>query len=139
MQELDGTPRNLSSSEGGSHWLLRPPCASLFFISSILVFATWTFVYSLYFFHRIGWLVYPNNSQWFVTVCTATAFLAVPSSLYLLVGMLWYWVKFDESGRLVKVVWFLSFVVLAWLAAAAYYFIVYRRQVTSKNREAGSL
>lgn len=126
--------KNLASREGGEHWLLRHSSSSLFFSSSIIVLATWTFAYSLYFFHRIGRLAYPNNSEWLVALCIVIAFLAVPASLYLLIGMMWYWVKFDESGRLVKGVWLLSFVTLAWLAAAAYYFTVYRRQFSSRRR-----
>lgn len=122
---------NLASNEGGDHWLLRRSSASLFLLSSVIVLGAWTFACSLYFFHRIGWLVYPNNPEWLVALGITVAFLAVPASLYLLVGMLWYCVKFDESGGLVKGVWLISFVTMAWIAAAAYYFTVYRRQFSS--------
>ena len=122
------------SNQEEAHWVLRPPGSSLFLWSSIVVVVGSAFAYSLYLFNSIGWLTYPNNSQWLVGLCIVMAFLTVPASLYLLLGMLWFWIKLDDSRRLVKGLWLLSFISLGWLAAAAYYFTVYRRRFSSNSR-----
>ena len=59
-----------------------------------------------------------------VIILTANAFCA----LFLLVGIPWYWMRFDDSPRFVKLLWLGSFFALGWYSMSIYYFFVYRCQ-----------
>lgn len=58
-------------------------------------------------------------------------------ALFIMVGMMWYWARFDDSPRLVKLLWLASFLFLGWISMSIYYFAVYRSQrrlVVSTNQ-----
>jgi ABC-type sulfate transport system permease subunit len=124
-----------------AHWLLKSTNSFLFLVSSVVVFSSWAFAYGVYVFLYVsgkpnGEAVL-NSSLLFVAICIVVATVAVPSSVFLLVAMVWYWALFDDSPRALKTVWLILFLLLAWFAAGAYYFFVYRRQVVvSGLREA---
>jgi hypothetical protein len=121
-----------------NHWLLRAQSSQLFFISSIAVFVVGLFMLSLSVLYRNGVLQYVNNSNLFVGICFLVACIAVCAGIYLFVGMLWYWVQFDTSPRRLKLSWLASFFILGWVALAAYYFIVYRRQYLTLRQKVAS-
>jgi hypothetical protein len=50
------------------------------------------------------------------------------SGQFLLVAMLWYWVKFDYSPKTRKTMWFLSFFI-CMIGIPTYALLVYRKQV----------
>jgi hypothetical protein len=55
--------------------------------------------------------------------------LGAPASLILLFGMMAFCVREDRSSTSTKVLWFVLFFVTAFFGAAAYFFMVYRKQI----------
>lgn len=47
--------------------------------------------------------------------------------VYLWIGMLWYWARFDNSAEVTKLWWFLALFAFVPIGTAFYYFAVYRR------------
>jgi hypothetical protein len=121
---------DLMSEDIGVHWLLRRKSSQLFAASATIVLASGVFMFGLYLFSFKFPVESLNSNPIFVTVCLTAAILTVPAALYILVGMICYWVRFDTSGRFNKTVWFVLFLVAAWYGASLYYFAVYRRQLS---------
>jgi RHS repeat-associated protein len=57
----------------------------------------------------------------------ALGLIGAPTVLWLWVGMAWYWLRLDSSPRRQKIAWFLVLLMLNWIGAIAYYFVVFRR------------
>lgn len=121
------------STEKG-RWLLTETASRLFFVSSIGVLAAYTAIILLFAFARPLGLAASNSSPITIVAGIVLPAVGVPSAFIVLVGMLWYWVSFDDSRRLVKLLWLVSFLALGWYSMSIYYFLVYRRQ----RRLAGS-
>jgi hypothetical protein len=115
-------------NSGRGRWLLSKKVSSLFFVSSVVVLATGFLLIVLGELSKFSITRELSASPGFylplAVVLAANALCAV----FLLVGMLWYWMRFDDSQRLVKLLWLGSFVVLGWYSMSIYYFLVYRRQ-----------
>lgn len=109
-------------------WLLSRRASRLFFVSSLVVLIVYTLVALLgAISHSLG-LRSLNSLPAALFLNVALPAVAVPASFFILAGMLWYWVRFDDSRRLVKLLWLASFVALGWYSMSIYYFLVYRRQ-----------
>lgn len=55
--------------------------------------------------------------------------LGAPASLILLFGMMAFCVREDRSSTSTKVLWFVLFLITAFFGAAAYFFVVYRKEI----------
>lgn len=109
-------------------WLLSKMSSRLFLVSSIVVLTAYTLLVLLGALSRPLGLAALKGSPIALVVSVAVPAIAVPASLFILVGMLWYWVRFDNSRRLVKLLWLASFLALGWYSMSIYYFVVYRSQ-----------
>jgi hypothetical protein len=116
------------SEDDKAPWLLDHKSSRLFAAAAAIVVASGVFMFSLYLVSFKFPIERFNSSPIFVLVCIVVAVLTVPASLYILVGMVWYWMSLDSSPRLNKALWFLSFLAVAWYGASLYYYLVYRRQ-----------
>jgi len=118
-------------------WLLTERASRLFFVSSAVVLTTGILLVVLSELSRFGVIQeFSSNPAFYlplIVILTANAFCA----LLLLVGMPWYWARFDDSRWLVKLFWLGSFVLLGWYSMSIYYFFVYRRQRPSAILPAG--
>ena len=116
-------------NSGKERWLLSERASSLFLLSSIVVLTAGLLIVVLSEFSRFAVLrqELSTNPVFYVpliVILTANALCAV----FLLVGMLWYWMRFDDSRRFVKLLWLASFVATGWYSMSIYYFFVYRRR-----------
>jgi hypothetical protein len=109
-------------------WLLDEKSSSLFLLSSIIILITGILLVVL------GKLSRPSitrelsaNPEFYWPLVVILALNAL-SAGFLVVGMLWYWRRFDDSRRFVKLLWLGSFVALGWYSMSIYYLFVYRRQ-----------
>ncbi len=109
-------------------WLLRERSSRLFLASSVVVLTAYTLLVLVGALSRPLGLAALKGSPIALVVSVALPAIAVPASLLILVGMLWYWVRFDDSRRLVKLLWLASFLALGWYSMSIYYFVVYRSQ-----------
>jgi hypothetical protein len=57
--------------------------------------------------------------------------IGAAAALYLWIGMGWYWLCFDRSVPSTKKFWFVMLLLLNWVGAIAYYFVVYRRSASA--------
>jgi len=112
----------------GGQWLLSERSSRLFLVSSIVVLTAYTLLVLLGVLSRPLGLATLKGSPFALIISVAVPAIAVPASLLILVGMLWYWVRFDDSRRLVKLLWLASFLALGWYSMSIYYFVVYRSQ-----------
>lgn len=115
-------------NSGRGRWLLSKKVSSLFFASSLIVLTTGILLIVLG--ERSGFIVPRELSAspgFYLSLTVALAANAI-CAIFLLVGMLWYWMRFDDSRGIVKLLWLGSFVVLGWYSMSIYYFLVYRRQ-----------
>lgn len=115
-------------NSGKGIWLVSKGASRLFLVSSVIVLATGVvlIVVSELFGSaapsELG--AKPVFYLPLIALLTVNAF----SAFLLLVGMPWYWMRFDDSRRFVKLMWLGSFVILGWYSMSLYYFFVYRRQ-----------
>ena len=110
-------------------WLLSARASRLFFVSSVIVLAAGCLAVGL---AKLS-LRHPAIQEAldrpvFYPPIGAVLVLNALCALFILVGMLWYWVRFDDSPRIVKLLWLASVLVLAWYSMVIYYFVVYRPQ-----------
>jgi hypothetical protein len=112
-------------SEGG-RWLLSARSSRLFFASSVVVLAAGCLIVVLVRLSRLPALKELSGSPAFYVPLAAILTLNALCAIFILVGMLWYWVRFDDSRRLVKSLWLVSFLALGWYSMSIYYFVVYR-------------
>jgi hypothetical protein len=112
----------------GGQWLLSEKSSRLFLVSSIVVLTVYTLLVLLGALSGPLGLAALKDSPIALTAGIAVPAIAVPASFIILVGMLWYWVRFDDSRRFVKLLWLASFLALGWYSMSIYYFVVYRRQ-----------
>jgi len=115
-------------NSGKGQWLLSERASGLFLLSSVVVLATGLLVVVLSELPRITVTreLSADSALYLplVVILTANALCAV----FLLVGIPWYWMRFDDSRRVVKLLWLGSFIALGWYSMSIYYFFVYRRQ-----------
>ena len=115
------------NSEKG-RWLLSERASSLFFVSSVVVLMTGFLMVILSALPRIPVTreISANPAYYLplMVILTVNTFCA----LFLLLGVPWYWMRFDDSRRVVKLLWLGSFIALGWYSMSIYYFLVYRRQ-----------
>ena len=107
--------------------MLSKRASSLFFASSVVVLATGFLLIVLSELPRFAVTRELSASPGFylvIVVLTANAICA----FFLLVGMPWYWMRFDNSRRVAKILWLGSFLALGWYSMSIYYFLVYRPQ-----------
>lgn len=112
----------------GGQWLLSARTSRFFFVSSVVVLAVGCLIVAL---AELWQLPAPKElSSSAVIYVPVAAILTVNAlcAIFILVGMLWYWVRFDNSRRFVKLLWLISFLALGWYSMSVYYFAVYRRQ-----------
>ena len=114
---------------GKGQWLLSDRASSLFLISSIVVLTTGFLVVVLSELSRFSAVreEFSANPNFYVPVIVILAANTL-CAFFLLVGMPWYWMRFDDSRRFVKLLWLGSFVALGWYSMAIYYLVVYRRR-----------
>jgi hypothetical protein len=116
-------------NSGKGRWLLSENASGLFLVSSVVVLTTGLLIVVLSELSRFAVLRHElsTDSAFYVpliVILTANALCAV----FLLVGMPWYWMRFDDSRRFVKLLWLGSFLALGWYSMSIYYFFVYRYQ-----------
>lgn len=115
-------------NSGKGRWLLSERASGLFLLSSVVVLTTGFLVVVLSELPRFTVTRELTANPAFylplAVILSANALCAV----FLLVGMLRYWMRFDDSRRFVKLLWLGSFVALGWYSMSIYYFLVYRRQ-----------
>lgn len=119
---------NWLPSEESAHWLLRPKSEKWFHVSSLVVMLSALFMPFVYI---VGTNPNLHNTALDVLVrisAMLVGIVAAPMAIYILVGMVWYWARFDSSSRMAKTLWFISFLIIGWYAAAVYFFVVYRQQ-----------
>ena len=109
-------------------WLLSERASSLFLVSSIVVLTTGFLIVVLSELSTFTPLrrelsTDPAFYVPLILILTANALCAA----FLFVGMPWYWMRFDDSRRFVKLLWLGSFVALGWYSMSVYYFFGYRR------------
>ena len=116
-------------NSGKGRWLLTERASGLFLVSSVVVLTAGLLIVVLSELSRFAVLrqELSTNPVFYVplmVILTTNALCAV----FLLVGMLWYWMRFDDSRRFVTLLWLASFVATGWYSMSIYYFFVYRRQ-----------
>jgi hypothetical protein len=117
------------------HWLLRARTSQLFYLSSVVVLVVACLIVVLANLAQYsGFDVSTISPVFYLPIGAVFAVNGICSTL-ILVGMLWYWVRFDYSPRTVKLLWFALFFLLGWLAMSIYYFAVYRPQRRLAVRE----
>ena len=109
-------------------WLLSNRASSLFLVSSVVVLATGFLLIALSELSRFTVPRELSANPAFYLPLTVILTANALSAFLLLVGMLWYWMRFDDSRRFVKLLWLGSFLALGWYSMSMYYFFVYRRQ-----------
>jgi hypothetical protein len=115
-------------NSGKGRWLLSKRASSLFFASSVVVLTTGFLLIVLGEIFKFTITREPSASPGFymplAIILTANALCA----FFLLVGMPWYWMRFDNLRGVAKLLWLGSFLALGWYSMSIYYFFVYRRQ-----------
>lgn len=115
-------------SPSGGLWLLSARTSRFFLASSIVVLVAGCLIVVLAKLSQLpAFRELSSNPAFLVplgAILTANALCAA----FILVGMLWYWARFDDSRRFVKLLWLASFLALGWYSMSVYYFAVYRRQ-----------
>lgn len=112
----------------GGQWLLSVRTSRFFFVSSVVVLAVGCLIIVLgELWQSPAHKELSGGAAFYVSVATILTVNAL-CAIFILVGMLWYWVRFDDSPRIVKVLWLISFLVLGWYSMSIYYFVVYRSQ-----------
>ena len=121
----------VTSQQGkpNSNWLLRPRSVTLFTTASAIVMLSGALLLFLYLADTKTISVLETSTV-FRVFAGLVGLVAAPSGIYLFVGMLWYWAKFDTSPTLYKALWFILFLGTGFLALALYSILIYRRQVT---------
>jgi hypothetical protein len=112
----------------GGQWLLSEKSSRLFLVSSIVVLTAYTLLVLLGALSGPLGLAALKDSSIALVAGVAVPAIAVPASFIILIGMPWYWMRFDDSRRFVKLLWLASFLALGWYSMSVYYFVVYRRQ-----------
>lgn len=110
------------------HWLLAARASRFFFVSSVVVLAVGCLIIVLANLSRFPAFKELSDSPAFYVPLAAVLIANAFCAIFILVGMLWYWVRFDDSRRVVKVLWLASFLALGWYSTSIYYFAVYRPQ-----------
>ena len=121
-------PEEIPVTSTRGRWLLSSGTSRLFFASSVIVLASGCLIVALAELSSQPILEKLRSNPAFYVPLTAILILNAICAIFLLVGMLWYWVSFDDSRRIVKLLWLASFVGLGWYSMSVYYFLVYRRQ-----------
>jgi hypothetical protein len=113
----------------GGQWLLSARASRLFFVSSVVVLATGFLIVGIAKLslqhHAIQETL--ERPTFYLPIGAVLALNAL-CALFILAGMLWYWVRFDDSRRILKLLWLASVLFLAWYSMSIYYFVVYRPQ-----------
>ncbi|HLW98173.1 MAG TPA: hypothetical protein VKR82_05965 [Candidatus Acidoferrales bacterium] len=115
-------------SSTGGQWLLTVRTSRFFFASSVVVLAVGCLIVVLATLFQLPAYRELGGSP---AIYVPLAAILAPNAIcvtFIMVGMLWYWVQFDDSRRLVKILWLGSFIALGWYSTSVYYFVVYRRQ-----------
>jgi hypothetical protein len=112
----------------GGQWLLSARTSRFFFVSSVVVLAVGGLIAVLAKLWQLPPLKELSSSAAFYVPVAAILIVNALCAIFILVGMLWYWVRFDDSRRFVKVLWLASFLALGWYSMSIYYFVVYRPQ-----------
>jgi len=112
-----------------SNWLIKPRSVTLFTTASAIVMLSGALLLFLY-LADTKTISALETSTVFRAFAGLGGVVAAPSAIYLFVGMLWYWAKFDSSPTLYKALWFILFLVTGFLALTLYSILIYRRQVT---------
>ena len=114
---------------GGGHWLLSARTSRYFFASSLVVLMVGCLIVGLAeLSSRVPPIRELSTRAAFYVPVAAVLILNALCAIFILVGMLWYWARFDDSKRLVKLLWLVSFLALGWYSTSIYYFVVYRSQ-----------
>lgn len=112
----------------GGQWLLSVRTSRFFFVCSVVVLAVGCLIVVLAKLWQLPALKELSGRAAFYMPVAAILTVNALCAIFILVGMLWYWVQFDDSRRFVKVLWLASFLALGWYSMSIYYFAVYRPQ-----------
>jgi hypothetical protein len=112
----------------GGQWLLSTRTSRLLFVSSVVVLGVGCLIVVLAKFAHLPVLRELSGSPAFYVPLAAILTVNALCTMFILVGMVWYWMRFDDSRRFVKLLWLASFLALGWYSMSIYYFVVYRSQ-----------
>lgn len=112
----------------GGQWLLSARTSRYFLASSVVVLGVGILIVVLAKLSRLPTLQELSGNPAFYVPIGAILAVNALCAIFILVGMLWYWVRYDDSRRFVKLLWLVSFLALGWYSMAVYYFVVYRSQ-----------
>jgi len=112
-----------------SQWLRSNKARTLFLFSSRAVMCMGLFMILILtpWFNQIDKV--PIGDFLLRVLGGALGIVGGPASLILLFGMAVFCLREDRSPTGAKILWFVLFFATAWFGAAAYFFMVYRKQV----------
>lgn len=113
-----------------AEWLRSDRVRTLFFYSAWVVVGLGVFMIFMLtpWFHQIETL--PRGTIFLRILAFPLALLCAPASLIIWIGMMAFCAREDRSPVRSKIFWFVLFFTIGWFGSAAYFFRVYRKQVS---------
>jgi hypothetical protein len=120
------------ASLGDRHWLQQPRFKALFAVSAgicallLLIGVAANIVLS------DGGQLFTPEGLGFEALGIVVGVTGASAALYLWIGMGWYWLRLDNSASSARKFWFVILLLLNWVGAIAYYWVVYRKSASGR-------